>query len=153
MYIDHTRVRRVTSDAHHGGRNVAKQSLPNCPCEAIIQCPISYVVVPIVDLSVPRKRRKKPTPKQNQFRARAKPKPKPKGKPKKQGAPAPTIVCKKWPVYTPRNMLNALGSADALHLVILVRISFCANVTSKIALSFKGVQYIDVMSNWSAGCL
>lgn len=70
-----------------------------------------------MDLSVPRKRTKKLTVRGGRFGAKAKGKP--KGKPKKQGAPAPTIVHKKWPVYSPRNMLQALHDADALHLVTL----------------------------------
>ncbi|CAK9057737.1 unnamed protein product, partial [Durusdinium trenchii] len=82
--------------------------------EAIVKCPISYVVVPVVDMSIQRRTVRKPK-RGNHRKFRAVPKP--KGRPKKKGCPEPVIVYKKWPVFAPHKMLSALHDAGALHLV------------------------------------
>ena len=90
-----------------------------CPWQVMVRCTMSYVVVPIVDLSIQRIRKPKTNRKKLGGRFRPKAKPKPKSKPKKDGVPEPTVVYKKWPVFAPHNMLSALDAGDALDLVTL----------------------------------
>ena len=80
--------------------------------QAIIQCPLTYVTIPIIDATKVRKTRKK-----KPFKGKAKAKA--KARTKKQGAAPPAIAYKQWPVMTPELMRDAVIGAGATHLLIL----------------------------------
>lgn len=85
-------------------------------------------MLPVVDLTWQRENAKK---KKSRFRPKAKPAAKVKQQLKKQGAPAPVIVMKKWPIFAPRDMLDALAAANALQLVFLaLRCNACLQFES-----------------------
>ena len=85
----------------------------------IIRCTMSYVTVPVVDLGILRQAKASSRGKgRGRGRGRGVPKAKNR-KPKKDGVPAAAIVYKRWPIYAPHRMLEAIAAADALHLVTL----------------------------------
>ena len=80
---------------------------------------MSYITVPVVDLGILRKAKASSRGKgRGRGRGRGAPKAKNR-KPKKDGVPAAAIVHKRWPIYAPHRMLEAIAAADALHLVTL----------------------------------
>lgn len=87
--------------------------------KAIIKCPISYVVIPVVDKQAARALRRKPN-KKRRFNVRnAKNTKGKKHQPTKSGAAPQPITQKKWPVMNPRVMLDAVAKAGANHLLRL----------------------------------
>ncbi|CAK9023409.1 unnamed protein product [Durusdinium trenchii] len=85
--------------------------------DAIIKCPISYVVIPVVDKQAARALRRKPN-KKRRFNVRnAKNTKGKKHQPTKSGAAPQPITQKKWPVMNPRVMLDAVAKAGANHLL------------------------------------
>lgn len=86
--------------------------------EALIRCGFTYIVVPVVDLRIqrPANKRRKGKKTGPRFRLRAKAQP---TKPKKNNVPPPKTVYRKWPVFTPKRLLQALDKANALHLLKL----------------------------------
>lgn len=85
--------------------------------QEIIRCTMSYITVPVVDLGILRKAKARG---KGRGRGRGRGAPKAKNrKPKKDGVPAAAIVHKRWPIYAPHRMLEAIAAADALHLVTL----------------------------------
>ena len=86
----------------------------------IVQCPISYVVVPAVDVNSQRKMVAQKLKGVKLAKGKAKPAIVRKlQKPKKQGSAPPVITYKRWPVMTPINMLKAVIQANAGHLLTL----------------------------------